>query len=251
MNFNNNTIIIFLLFNLFLFPHYLQEKNYNQPEKLNIYDYGIHVLNLNKENINIQYNYNKIHPIVEKKILKLLPNNYIFLNYSYEIKDTSIYTFHRDLTSSKSFNNLTYPSYTLIIYFYKGNHLSLCKKSQNISYIIPQPYTIYGNIGQCILFDADLVHASALSYNTKRYCRQYKIAHKYDVKKLNKLNGKWIKKTGSPRIITTIDKIIRMLSHKYIFLFDIKYIGSLIERKHNNKIINFISKKLKLTFFYQ
>ena len=51
------------------------------------------------------------------KILKLLPKNYVFLNYSYVIKDSSLYTFHRDVTSSKSFNHLTYPSYTLIIYF--------------------------------------------------------------------------------------------------------------------------------------
>jgi hypothetical protein len=250
MNFNSNIIGILLL-NLFLFPHYLQEKKHGHPEQLNIYNHGIKVFNLNEEDTNIQYNYNKINPSIQQKILKLLPKNYVFLNYSYVIKDSSLYTFHRDVTSSKSFNHLTYPSYTLIIYLYKGNHLTMCEKSHNIYNTVSNPYTIYGNIGQCILFDADLVHASALANTTERYCKQYKIAHKDDIKKLNKLNGTHIVKERSSRKITLIERFVRMMSHKYIFLFDNTYIGSIIERKYDNKIINFISKKLKLNFYNQ
>lgn len=249
--------LILLVILQILFPNYTKEKVHNNISNLTIINNGIKVFNINNNDnvIQKQYVYNPIEPSIEKQTLSFLPKDYVFLNYSYEIKNSTLYTFHRDVTSSKTFQQLTYPSYTLIIYFYKGNHLSICDNSHKAKYSIPKPTIVSGNVGQAILFDADIVHASALSNtHTKsmtytRYCKQYKIAHIHDIEKLSHLQGKHISKTDVPKKISTAKLFIRMLSHKYIFLFDNLFIGSFIERQYNNTIVNLISYMLNLDFF--
>lgn len=257
--------LILLVILQILFPNYTKEKINNNIYNLTIITNGIKVFNINNNDNVVQKQcvYNPIEPSIEKQTLSFLPKDYVFLNYSYEIKNSTLYTFHRDVTSSKTFQRLRYPSYTLIIYFYKGNHLSICDNSHKAKYSIPKPTIVSGNVGQAILFDADIVHASALpnentNTNTNthskitpytRYCKQYKIAHIHDIEKLSHLQGKHISKTDIPKKISTAKLFIRMLSHKYIFLFDNLFIGSFIERQYNNTIVNLISNILNLDFF--
>ena len=92
---------------------------------------GISIFNLSQDNIQKQICQNRIIPEIETQVLELLSEDYVFLDYSYEISNSSLYTFHRDVTSSKTFQNLSYPSYTLIIYFSKGNHLSISEGSNS------------------------------------------------------------------------------------------------------------------------
>jgi len=242
---------IFILLCFVFTPLYLIE---NKPDstyfdKLSIRQDGISIFNLSQDNIQKQICQNKIIPEIERQVLELLPEDYVFLDYSYEISNSSLYTFHRDVTSSKTFQNLSYPSYTLIIYFSKGNHLSISEGSNTTSFITPTPTTIFGDIGHSILFDSDMVHAAALNTTTERYCKQYKICHKEDIDKLNHLNNQHIRKKEQIQYITYFQKLLRLLSHKYIPLFDNKQIGKFIERKHNNYIVKLFSKIFKLDFF--
>lgn len=247
-----NFIFILLILLIFILtPLYLIENKPNTTyfDKLSISQDGISIFNLSQDNIQKQIYQNKIIPEIERHVLELLPEDYVFLDYSYEISNSSLYTFHRDVTSSKTFQNLSYPSYTLIIYFSKGNHLSISEGSNTTSFITPTPTTIFGEIGQSILFDSDMVHAAALNTTTERYCKQYKICHKEDIDKLIHLNNQHIRKSESVQYITYFQKFIRLMSHKYIPLFDNKEIGKFIERKHNNYIVQIFSKIFKLDFF--
>ena len=236
-------IIVLLIILIILFiPNYANEINLQDLDKYSIKNNNFTIFNLDNYDIQNQITKNKIIPSIEDKVLKLLPHDYKFLDYSYEIKNSSLYTFHRDVTSSKNFQNLTNNSYTLIIYFNKGKHLSICPHSEKSIFFIPEPKTIVGNIGQCILFNSDLAHAAAMDETTKRYCKQYKICHKLDIEKLKHLQNQHIKKEEKIRKLTFIDTYIRLLSHKYLPIFDIKSIGKYIERKQNSSFVLYISK---------
>ena len=187
-------IIIFIILVILFTPHYINEKNLQHLDTYSIKNNNFTIFNLNNNDIKNQITKNKIIPSIEEKVLKLLPHDYKFLDYSYEIKNSSLYTFHRDVTSSKNFQNLTNNSYTLIIYFNKGKHLSICPDSEKSNFFIPEPKTIVGNTGQCILFNSDLAHAAAIDETTKRYCKQYKICHKEDIEKLKHLQKPTYKK---------------------------------------------------------
>lgn len=242
---------LFILFIFTLTPLYLIENRPNTTyfDKLSISQDGISIFNLSQDNIQKQICQNRIIPEIERLVLELLPEDYVFLDYSYEISNSSLYTFHRDVTSSKTFQNLSYPSYTLIIYFSKGNHLSISEGSNTTSFITPTPTTIFGEIGHSILFDSDMVHAAALNTTTERYCKQYKICHKYDIEKLSHLNNQHIRKREQIQYMTYFQKFIRFMSHKFIPLFDNKEIGKFIERKQDNYIVQVFSKIFKLDFF--
>ena len=183
-----------------------------------------------------------------KAFLQLLPIDYKFLDYEYKIINSTLYTFHRDVTSSQSFQKLKYPSYTLIIYFTTGDLLSISPNSYKQRYLISKPVTITGVPGTCILFNSDNVHAGAMNDTSKRTAVQYKICHKDDLYKLQHLNNQYIIKEDKIRNFTLLDKYLCRMSHKYISIFD-SDLGNIIERKTNNKFINFITKKIKVDFY--
>ena len=241
--------ILILIIILLIIPHYIIEKKLISLDKFSIKNNNFTVFDLPEYEIQQQLINNNIIPSIKEKVLNLLPPNYTFLDYSYEIKNSSLYTFHRDVTSSKKFQHLKHDSYTLIIYFNKGNHLSICPGSDKSTILIPEPKTIYGDIGQSILFNCDLVHAAAITQTTKRYCKQYKICHYNDIDRLKHLQNQHIKKKENIRKLTIVDKYIRMMSHKYLPIFDIKSIGKYIERKQKSPIASYISKYLKLNFY--
>ena len=105
-------------------------------------------------------------------VLKNLPNNYVFIDYIYKIQNGSLSTFHRDVTSSKHIYNTQYPIYTLILYKYDGDLLSLCPGSYKTypctwSSIV----NINGKSGTCFLFDSDLLHF--YGYGSVYYTNQF------------------------------------------------------------------------------
>ena len=189
-----------------------------------------------KININT-YTTNKIQ--IFKEILNKLPDDYVFLDYEYKIINSTLYTFHRDVTSSQRFQELLYPSYTFIIYLTDGKLLSICPGSYKQKYIINNPITISGISGTSILFNADSVHAGAMNTTSERVAIQYKICHKSDIDKINHLNSQIIEKKEAKRKFSWIDKYLCRLSHKYIPLFDTK-IGRIIEQKTDNVFVNII-----------
>ena len=95
-------IIVFLIILIILFiPNYANEINLQYLDKYSIKNNNFTIFNLDNYDIQNQITKNKIIPSIEDKVLKLLPHDYKFLDYSHEIKNSSLYTFHRDVMSSK------------------------------------------------------------------------------------------------------------------------------------------------------
>ena len=191
----------------------------------------------------------KVTAYLSNATLSKLPKDYVFLDYSYEIINSILYTYHRDLTSSQYFQKLKHVSYTLIVYLYDGDFLNICPESLK-KFTVGDPITINGKRGTAILFNSDLVHAAAISNLNFRHCIQYKLCHKEDIHKLKHLNNQHIvKKQDKLKKATYIDKYFARLSHKYVLFHDIYFIGKLSERK-SNKYVTFLAKKLFNLDFY-
>ena len=131
---------------------------------------------------------------ITHKIHEILPKDYQLINYTYIIENSAIHTFHRDYTSSKNYNNLTYPSYTMILYLDKsdtglniipGSHID-----NTYIYIDNPAQKLQFQPGTAIIFDADILHAGSVIHNDiKRHCIQFKIIHKDDIHKLPELQN--------------------------------------------------------------
>ena len=134
---------------------------------------------------------------VKSTILSILPDGYEFLNYKYTILGPALYTYHRDVTSSKSSFNTKYPTYTAIQYEYEGNFLSVSPGS-HLSWKFNFPESLKGKKNTLILFDCDLVHGGIdAPANISRKAIQYKIAHKDDLYLLHDVQGITVTQKGS------------------------------------------------------
>jgi len=128
------------------------------------------------------------------KIHEILPEEYILIDYTYVIENSSIHTFHRDYTSSKNYNNLKYPSYTMILYLdnsdtglniIPGSHVD-----NSCIYFWNRVKKLHFIPGTAVIFDADILHAGSIVDNDiKRRCIQFKIIHKDDIDKLQSLQN--------------------------------------------------------------
>lgn len=126
---------------------------------------------------------------LQSTVLSVLPEGYAFLKYEYTILGPALYTYHRDVTSSKSSLRTLHPTYTAIRYEYEGDFLSVSPGSHH-EWKYNLPITLKGKNGTVILFDCDLVHAGLdAPPNTCRKAVQYKIAHKDDLHLLFDLQG--------------------------------------------------------------
>ena len=100
---------------------------------------------------------------LKKDVLDKLPNDYIFIDYIYKINNTALSTFHRDVTSSKYLHNTKYPIYTMILYKYNGDLLSICPGSnKSYPFVWSRILNIDGKAGTVFLFDSDLLHAGQI-----------------------------------------------------------------------------------------
>ena len=133
--------------------------------------------------------------VSKKEVLNTLPDGYIFLDYIYKINCSTLTTFHRDITSSQYVFNSKYPIYTYLQYLNKrdGNLplLSICPGSHlSVPFLWSFPIDIYGEYGDSVLFNSDLVHAGALSdLGVDRYSEQYKVIHIEDQHILDQIKG--------------------------------------------------------------
>ena len=154
---------------------------------------GYCILYNEKYNDILDNTYNKTDSLnfLKKKVLQELIDGYVFIDYSYEIKNNSLYTFHRDVTSSQYIYNTDFPVYTCIVYKYDGELLSLCPNShRTYPFVCSRIINYSGKSGTCFLFNCDVLHAGMPNI----YCKdksiiQYKICHKDDLSKLKHLTG--------------------------------------------------------------
>jgi hypothetical protein len=202
--------------------------------------------------------YNKIYsdkttgpacPELSNDILSILPADYIFIDYVYKIQNAALSTFHRDVTSSQHINNTKHPVYTLILYKYDGELLSICPKSnQSYPFVWSRIVNIRGKKGTVFLFDSNILHAGCINKCTYRNVIQYKLCHKSDLSKLSTLQGVNMKK--SQKCDNSIYNIIlRKLS--YYFEFPINYIFTplLIKREGSNTIIGKIQSLIPMNYY--
>ena len=187
-------------------------------------------------------------PKITENVMGHLPEGYVFMDYVYKINDVSLSTFHRDVTSSKNVHGTKYPTYTLILYKYGGELLSVCPESHNTyPFVWSNIVNIEGKNGTYFLFDCDLLHCGQLNHCKKRTVIQYKICHKDDIPKLLHLQG--IRKTKTETCRNDVGPfLMRKLS--YYFEFPINYIFTplLIKREENN-IIGYIQSFIPVSFY--
>ena len=178
--------------------------------------------------------------------LSILPEDYVVMDYVYEIKGTSLSTFHRDVTSSKNVYSTSHPVYTLILYKYNGHHISYCPGShKQYPFVFNRIHNVYGKAETAYLFDCDLLHAGGGGDNINRHVIQYKICHKNDVNKLNHLQGIKTNKNGDAntpyrsRLVT------------YFFQFPINYIFTpfLIEKYPSDTIMGRLQSIIDINFY--
>jgi hypothetical protein len=121
--------------------------------------------------------------------LRRLPEGYVFVDYLYEIRDNSLPTFHRDVTSSMRVMRTRLPVYTLILYLSRGPMLSVCPGShRTYPFTWSRVVNIDGEPGTAFLFDCDVLHAGRVACAHRRLV-QYKICHRGDLEALASLRG--------------------------------------------------------------
>lgn len=171
---------------------------------------------------------------------------YDFLDYSYTIKNKTLGTFHRDVTSSQYILRTARPVYTAILYKSSGKLLTVYPKS-HISFFHDKPVDIYGDdaAATVVLFNCDLIHAGC---NTEgRDLIQYKICHRADIAKLSHLNGIHVE-VGANAPTADISSLadVRELSY-YMTLFD-TIMHPLLQKKYDG-VIGYLQSLVAINFY--
>jgi len=182
-------------------------------------------------------------------VLETLPPDYMFIDYVYKINDSALSTFHRDVTSSKHIFNTKHTVYTLILYKYDGDFLSVCPASnKSYPFVWSKIVNIDGKAGTAFLFDCDLLHAGRVNNCKERKVIQYKICHKDDLDKLKSLQKIYVEKREQC-VNNTFEKLKRKLS--YFFEMPINYFAYplMIKREDKNSFIGMIQSFIPLTFY--
>lgn len=181
-------------------------------------------------------------------ILSYLPNpDYLILDYVYILEGPPLFTYHRDVTSSKTVFGTKYPTYTFIQYDYDGDFLSVAPASHR-RWTCGLPVTLGGKKGTRILFDCDLVHGGVdAAAGIDRVATQYKIVHKEDLPSLKHLEGTTMCKRGT-KVSSFTQLWMRVTS--YVFAVPVQWIFlPLIERKHFGGIYGFIQSLIPINHY--
>ena len=179
-------------------------------------------------------------------VLDKLPHGYEFIDYEYKINDVALSTFHRDVTSSQRIHHTKYPVYTVILYKYGGELLSVCPRShRQYPFVLSRIVNLQGTAGTAFLFDCDLLHAGRVNHCKKREVIQFKVCHHDDLPKLKCLVGTHIEKNGKCTI-SNYDKVLRKLSYFGQFPINTIFYPLMIKRETTNSII---TRRIFFIFF--
>jgi hypothetical protein len=196
--------------------------------------------------INREYLKNPL--LLQADILHSLPEGYIFLDYIYKIHNTSLSTFHRDVTSSQQIYHTKYPVYTLILYKYSGELLSVCPRSnQTYPWVTSNIVNIRGEAGTAFLFDCELLHAGMKNNCREREVIQYKLCHQEDAYLLRHLNNIDKTKTDVCKV-SLYESGLRKIS--YYFQLPINtFLYPLMIKKQKDTSIGYIQSFIPITFY--
>ena len=130
-------------------------------------------------------NNNNLKNIIHKETKNI---NYIFQDYIWIIKKSSVHTCHRDNNGDFFNKGQKYPSYTMLIYLedmdkclgvIKSSHKNINSNNINFSNNV---INIPCKKGDIILFNANLIHVGALNKRDDNLRIQMKVTHKDDIK---------------------------------------------------------------------
>lgn len=163
---------------------------------------------------------------ITSKIHEILPEEYVLIDYTYVIENSSIHTFHRDYTSSKNYNNLKYSSYTMILYLDDSdtglNIIPGSHKDNSCIYFYNRAKKLHFIPGTAVIFDADILHAgSIVDSEVKRRCIQFKIIHKDDMDKLLSLQNYHVLINRPNNKFILLKEIESMLTRHFPIFMDI------------------------------
>jgi hypothetical protein len=186
---------------------------------------------------------------LERDILQKLPSGYAFIDYIYKINNVSLSTFHRDVTSSQHIYKTNYPVYTVILYKYDGELLSICPGS-NLSYplVLSRIVNIDGKSGTTFLFNSDILHAGRINNCEKREVLQYKVCHKSDLVKLVHLTGTRIDKTDICEI-SYWNLFLRKMSYYFEMPINYLFYPLMIQREKQTTIVGKIQNYIPIQFY--
>jgi hypothetical protein len=243
----SSLLIIFIIVILYILYYNIEEyENYQDTiQKRTLEKDGFCVLYDPKYSIET-----KDYPCEKLKndVLNLLPPGYVFIDYFYKINNISLSTFHRDVTSSQHIFNTKHTVYTLILYKYDGDLLSICPGSnKTYPFVTSRILNVEGNSGTVFLFDSDVLHAGRINNCMDREVLQYKICHKDDLPKLKNLVGVYKEKTEKC-VNSLYVKIMRKIS--YYFEMPINYFAyPLMIKRENNNLIGFIQSFIPMSYY--
>lgn len=186
---------------------------------------------------------------LEHDILQKLPPDYSFIDYIYKIDNVSLSTFHRDVTSSQFIYKTVHPVYTVILYKYDGELLSICPGS-NLSYplVWSRIVNIDGKSGTTFLFNSDILHAGRINNCEKREVLQYKVCHKSDLEKLSHLIGTRIDKTDVC-VISYWNLFLRKMSYYFEMPINYLFYPFMIQREKETTIVGNIQNYIPIQFY--
>jgi hypothetical protein len=153
-----------------------------------------------------------------------------------------------DVTSSQKIFNTKYPIYTLILYKYSGELLSLCPGSHHTySFVWSRIVNVTGDSGTAFLFNSDVLHAGRTNQCKERKVIQYKLCHKEDVEKLKNLQGIFIEKQKNVKMIWTSVK--RKISYYLEMPINSIAYPLMIKRENKNSFVGKLQSLIPLQFY--
>lgn len=128
-------------------------------------------------------------PTILDAIHKTLGPDYVFQDYVFVIKKSSIHTCHRDGNSDMFNEKQTHPSYTIIVYLedIEGGCLGIVPGSHDgrSLNLIGGLSSVVCRKGDMVLFNASLVHAGTLGPKSDNVRIQLKVTHRDDLEAIN------------------------------------------------------------------
>jgi len=218
-------IILFFLFTIFFNKDRISEISVNYdlekdgvcviPNVLQEYEINeIRKLSMDGKYQNIK-NYLNNHYLLKQLCLKQTGKDYVFQDYIWIIKKSTIHTCHRDNNGDFFNEGQKYPSYTVLVYL---EPMEKCLgviprshyKKNSYSFNLNDPVIhLTCNPGDVIIFNANLIHVGPMNNKSHHLRCQMKLSHKEDLHTLHyyqNFNKVLNEENNVPEIVRHIQK---------------------------------------------
>ena len=180
------------------------------------------------------------------------PDGYEFLDYYYYIKGCSLSFFHRDVTNGQKYFNTKFPTYTVILYEYDGDFLSICPFSHtHFPFTWSLPVGISGRKNTVIVFNSDMLHSGMMNtVGAGRAVLQFKIAHKDDMVAMEHLRGIHVEKVvdSNGPMNYYVEICLRKMSYLTSFITNTATAG-LLQKRFSDGFFSLIQGVLPVEFY--